>query len=111
MRPVGLWYWFDGRVPRSTFWVCSIGLGLLGMVWAFLLLADLPLLLYLVGAVVLFYFTLVVSIKRWHDRNKSAWWMFIYFIPLIGPFWILIELGFLAGTNGPNRYGLDPREE
>jgi uncharacterized membrane protein YhaH (DUF805 family) len=26
-------------------------------------------------------------------------------IPIIGSIWFLIELGFLAGTPGPNRFG------
>ena len=46
-----------------------------------------------------------VDIKRWHDRDKSGWWMLILLIPLIGTIWFLIELGFLKGTDGPNRFG------
>jgi len=26
-------------------------------------------------------------------------------IPIIGGIWLLIELGFLKGTDGPNRFG------
>jgi uncharacterized membrane protein YhaH (DUF805 family) len=52
--------------------------------------------------------SLAISIKRWHDRDKSGWWVLIGFIPLIGGIWALIETGFLEGTKGPNQYGLDP---
>ncbi|MGQ0485996.1 MAG: DUF805 domain-containing protein [Hyphomicrobiales bacterium] len=52
--------------------------------------------------------TLAIYAKRWHDRGKSGWWMLIILIPLIGPIWVLIELGFLRGTKGPNHYGPDP---
>ena len=48
------------------------------------------------------------SAKRWHDRDKSGWWILINFIPLIGAIWALIETGFLRGTMGPNRFGPDP---
>jgi len=48
---------------------------------------------------------MVIQIRRWHDRDKSGWWVFIGFIPIIGPLWTLIELGFLPGTPGPNHYG------
>lgn len=48
---------------------------------------------------------LVIQIRRFHDRDKSGWWILIYFIPIIGQFWALIELGFLPGTPGPNDYG------
>ena len=47
----------------------------------------------------------IVYIKRFHDRDKSGWWVLIGLIPLIGPLWLLIELGFLKGTDGPNRFG------
>jgi uncharacterized membrane protein YhaH (DUF805 family) len=51
---------------------------------------------------------LALAAKRWHDRDKSAWWILITFVPVIGGFWALIENGFLKGTEGPNRFGADP---
>jgi uncharacterized membrane protein YhaH (DUF805 family) len=53
----------------------------------------------------------VVTIKRWHDRNKSGWWILISLIPIIGPIWALVENGFLKGTSGDNRFGSDPLEQ
>jgi uncharacterized membrane protein YhaH (DUF805 family) len=32
---------------------------------------------------------IAVSIKRWHDRNKSGWWVWINLIPLVGAIWSL----------------------
>ena len=49
-----------------------------------------------------------VLAKRWHDRNKSAWWAFIHLVPIIGILWTFVELGFFKGTTGKNRFGLDP---
>jgi uncharacterized membrane protein YhaH (DUF805 family) len=46
--------------------------------------------------------------KRWHDRNKSGWWSLIMFVPIIGGIWMLVELGFLRGTEGANKFGPDP---
>lgn len=46
--------------------------------------------------------------KRWHDRNKSGWWSLIMFVPIVGGIWMLVELGFLRGTEGANRFGPDP---
>jgi uncharacterized membrane protein YhaH (DUF805 family) len=51
---------------------------------------------------------LAIYTKRWHDRGKSGWWSLILFVPLIGSIWLLVELGFLRGTEGPNKYGPDP---
>jgi uncharacterized membrane protein YhaH (DUF805 family) len=74
--------------------------------------------------------SLALMIKRLHDRDKSAWWLSLfYLVPLvlqaIGQFlgsaglildliatgigiWAIIELGFLRGTDGPNKFGPDP---
>jgi uncharacterized membrane protein YhaH (DUF805 family) len=70
-----------------------------------------------------------LAVKRLHDRNKSGWWMLIlvaFPIALLSAappgipgvmalvatnvisLWAVIELGFVEGTDGPNRYGPDP---
>lgn len=54
------------------------------------------------------WFSICLSGKRWHDRGKSAWWILIALIPIIGGIWALVENGFLKGTEGPNQYGPDP---
>ena len=51
---------------------------------------------------------LVVSVKRWHDRNKSGRWVLLNLVPVVGWLWHVIECGFLRGTVGPNRFGQDP---
>ena len=51
---------------------------------------------------------LCLAIKRFHDRDKSGWWVLIQFVPIIGPIWYFIETGFLPGTPGPNSFGPDP---
>ena len=67
---------------------------------------------------------LAVATKWLHDRDKSAWWLLLFYVvpsvldaigrllgwaglilDLIGAaiaIWALIELGFLRGTKGPN---------
>ncbi len=54
------------------------------------------------------YPALAIYTKRWHDRDKSGWWSLIAFVPIIGGIWLLVELGFLRGTDGANRFGPDP---
>jgi len=56
--------------------------------------------------------SLANNIKRCHDRDKSGWWLVAYFLAsltVIGALWPLIELGFLDGTPGPNKYGPSPK--
>jgi uncharacterized membrane protein YhaH (DUF805 family) len=79
------------------------------------------------------WFLAATTIKRLHDRNKSGWWIVAFLIapPLLGSIadkldessvaaivvtpaaavlalWGIIELLFLRGTRGPNRFGPDP---
>jgi uncharacterized membrane protein YhaH (DUF805 family) len=49
---------------------------------------------------------ILVYIKRLHDRDKSGWWLLVGLIPVIGPIYLLIQMGFLKGTEGPNRFGM-----
>ena len=53
----------------------------------------------------LIWMSLAVQAKRWHDQDKSAWWILIGFIPFVGGLITLIMCGFIAGTPGPNRFG------
>jgi len=110
---------FEGRIPRIEYWVywtlpylvlntvfliIDFALGLYDEEIGFGLLSGLFML-------VAIWPTFAVNIKRWHDRDKSGWWMLILLIPFLGAFWALIELGFLKGTEGTNRFGLDPLGE
>ncbi|MGE9293422.1 MAG: DUF805 domain-containing protein [Puniceicoccales bacterium] len=109
----------DGRISRSTFWlkfalpiiIISIILNIIAGVMAG---SDPnnpnPAGFAIVGIwnLLLIYPSICVYAKRWHDRDKSAWWILIGLIPLVGPIWTLIECGFLKGTDGPNRFGEDP---
>ncbi|PSW07362.1 DUF805 domain-containing protein [Photobacterium lipolyticum] len=56
-----------------------------------------------------FWASIALNVKRLHDRNKSALWVLLTFVPLIGPVFVIIELGMLDGTKGPNQYGLSPK--
>jgi uncharacterized membrane protein YhaH (DUF805 family) len=59
----------------------------------------------LVLSLLLAWIGLAVQAKRWHDQDKSAWWILINLVPGIGGLVALIMCGFLEGTNGPNRFG------
>jgi uncharacterized membrane protein YhaH (DUF805 family) len=49
-----------------------------------------------------------ITIKRWHDVDKSGWWVLIGVIPIVGGLIALVFNGFIAGTPGPNRFGNPP---
>lgn len=104
---------FKGRIGRKTYWLNYLGMMLVFFVMYVALLTAISgqtdsaifaiatLLLY----IPLIWIGLALSVKRWHDRNKSGWWVLINFVPFIGAIWVLIENGFLAGDVESNNYG------
>lgn len=81
--------------------------------------------------------SILFSIRRLHDRDKSGHWLWLFVlvpgllngvgsgISMVSPeaalvalpltlvalgitIWMIVELGFLRGTPGPNRFGPDP---
>lgn len=117
---------FAGRARRKEYWFFSLFVGLVtgllvvlakptgdwgnpdvdpatlgfanetvaGILGIFLLLVLLP--------------SLAVTIRRLHDSNRSGWWWFITFVPVVGSL-ILLIFTLLDGTAGPNRFGPDPK--
>ena len=49
----------------------------------------------------------IVCIKRLHDRNRSGWFYLLCLVPILN-LWPAVEIYFLRGTRGPNRFGPDP---
>ncbi|THD42599.1 MAG: DUF805 domain-containing protein [Bradyrhizobium sp.] len=120
----------QGRINRAKFWssilyyfVASLIIGAIYFIlWQIVPgtigddgsmhvegVAAIPyLILTLVFSVALIWSGVCIGIKRFHDRDKSGWWILIQFLPIIGAFWYFIEAGCLRGTAGPNRFGADP---
>jgi hypothetical protein len=52
---------------------------------------------------------LAVQVRRFHDQDKSGWFILLGFIPYVGSL-ILLVFMCLEGTRGPNRFGQDPKD-
>ena len=107
---------FEGRTTRSEWWLGVLSLMVIVFGgWVVLLIGVNALdgggafiLAFLLFYAVTVYLNLALHAKRWHDLNKSGWWTLVTLVPIIGGFWLIIELGFLKGTDGPNKYGPSP---
>ena len=53
--------------------------------------------------------SIAVQVRRFHDQDKSGWFVLINFVPYIGGLIVLVFM-LLEGTRGPNKYGPDPKE-
>jgi len=110
---------FEGRIRRLHYWLTSIGAGVVLGVVAMVLFSmsgifsghpnPIVMLPLIAIYVIEFWIGIALGVKRCHDRDKSGWFLLISFIPLIGAVWLLIELGFLDGTPGANRFGASPK--
>lgn len=139
-----LFFSFRGRTKRIHYWGAIISLWLANLALGKLFYSYTPVLplspaervsgiIGLILTIVLQWSLLAVTVKRWHDRNRSGWmvllgwpvlltpilfiflsenrampevlmWLFLFIDGLV-LIWIVVELGFLRGTDGPNRYG------
>jgi len=132
--PTFKWLYFDfnGRLRRGTYWFAQLTvlvfLGLLAgggsivaglwtaigasagehpaAAWTVKIMG--PLLVGVLGALALISLVALVSIsvKRCHDRGRSGWFTLLGLVPVVG-IWYLVEVWFLRGTVGPNRFGDD----
>jgi uncharacterized membrane protein YhaH (DUF805 family) len=115
---------FQGRINRAKFWLVHVAMWVVVAIVFSVILGSAAMssdpqaalqsvgvvggIVLLVVYILALWIGLAIAAKRWHDRNKSAWWILIVFVPVVGPFWYLIECGFLRGTTGANKYGSDP---
>lgn len=103
---------FDGRADRPEYWWFAL-LEFIA-IFVFGAASELPFiggLMAFVGVIVLlalFVPALAVSFRRLHDTDRSAWWVLIGLIPLVGGL-VLLVFCCLPGTKGPNRFGDDPK--
>ncbi len=95
---------FQGRISRSTYWLKYF----LPYVGIFVIFYSTLKILSVIFLFVTIYPSLAVFVKRCHDRNHSGWFLLIGLIPVVGSIWLLVELGFLKGTEGSNNYGQNP---
>lgn len=127
-----LFFSFQGRVNRSIWWLVIAGTLSLDL-GVYLATANENQTISLVVGLVALALRIAPSVKRLHDRDKSGSWLWLYFgspqvvvvLATFGPVGdptigvlslvvlalvvaVIVDLGVLAGTPGPNRFGPDP---
>ena len=106
---------FSGRARRKEYWyfalfyiLISIVLMLTDNVVGTVTEAGVGLLSTIFGLALLIP-SLAVTVRRLHDTDRSAWWLLIGLIPLIGAIVLLIFM-ILDSQPGQNRFGPNPKE-
>lgn len=98
---------FEGRAARPEFWwfalfnlLASVVMGLVDQMLGLELLQPIYSLAVLLPA-------LAVGARRLHDTDRSAWWLLLWLLPVIGTIVLIV---FLAQKSDPvpNRFGAAP---
>jgi len=106
---------FSGRSRRSEYWyfilfyiIIYIALGFVDRATGTFDSKSGIGLLTAVFALGLLIPSLSVSVRRLHDTDRSGWWLFIGFIPLIGAIVLIVFFALDSGA-GTNRFGPNPK--
>ncbi|MFZ3005698.1 MAG: DUF805 domain-containing protein [Phenylobacterium sp.] len=123
LQPLRKYTDFTGRARRSEYWLFALFVGLVQMATGILSwfvggdLGDDAFATPASGVIALLYFgfflytfipSLAVSFRRLHDSGRTAWWLLLGLIPILGHLVLLIFM-ILDGTPGENRYGPNPK--
>ncbi len=105
---------FSGRARRKEYWmfalvnvIIAFVLGLIDGVIGAALGSDQSLLSTLYTLAILIP-SLAVGVRRLHDTGRSAWWLLICLVPIIGPIALLVFL-VQDSQHGDNQYGPNPK--
>lgn len=111
------YFCFEGRINRKFYITRSLIIAVVVMVLYFIIYAAttdifgimsdfgmmLTLIVQLVGTVA----GISLNIRRFHDFNKSGWWILIFMVPFVN-LYFSIKLLCIRGDVGTNNYGADP---
>ncbi len=135
LRP---WFDFRGRLSRLGFWRAYLRLTIISAIVAVVAMiasmaAGIWAAILFLPFVPIYVASIAMTVRRLHDRDRSAWWLVVFYLlpsglidaayqlrdptaqsltvllaTLVGlglVVWGVIEVGFLRGTPGYNRFG------
>ena len=88
---------FDGRASRSEFWWWFLFTFLVSIATG--IVSETLSALFSLGVLLP---SLAVGAWRLHDTDRSAWFLLLWFVPLIG--WIILIVWAIQEGKEPNRY-------
>lgn len=107
------WGDFQGRSRRRVFWyfaLANFALSLVAGIIDHVVLRTPTMqtgLLQGLYSLVVLVPSLSLAFRRLHDIGKSAWWLLICFIPILG--WIAILYFYCKDSDADNQYGPNPK--
>jgi len=114
MEILGKFFSFEGRVARGQYWITCVVLAVLTAIacpslWFLSALGNAGHIASVIGTAfglfLLLWTSISVSIRRWHDMDRSGAMMLLWLIPFVGGLIVWVWLGFVPGTIRRNSYG------
>jgi uncharacterized membrane protein YhaH (DUF805 family) len=100
---------FTGRARRREYWMFVLFNFVIAFTLGFIeVIMSIPGLISTTYCLAILIPYIAVSVRRLHDTNRSGWWIFISFIPLIGTI-ILIIFMLQNSDSDENPYGENPK--
>ncbi|MBG6027382.1 MULTISPECIES: DUF805 domain-containing protein [Proteus] len=112
---------FSGRARRKEYWMFTlVNTIIIAVLYAILISSvdmntgEMSSLGSIAGIIIGIYSlaiiipSLAVTIRRFHDQDKSGWMFLLAFIPAVGGLIVFVFM-CLEGTRGDNRFGPDPK--
>lgn len=109
--------WFllsiNGRISRKPIWLYILATSILSILAMVIDRAVLNTPIEQIGVVTVAFYLIflwpgiAVTVKRMHDRNRTGWFYLLMLVPVLN-IWPIVEVLFMRGTPGPNRFGDDP---
>lgn len=106
----GALFRFRGRLSRGGFWLRVV------LILAAFFVLD-PALQALLGDARVWllnplaaWLLLAATAQRLHDRDRSARWLLLGLVPVLGGAWLLLQC-CRSGAQSDNRWGRDPRRD
>jgi uncharacterized membrane protein YhaH (DUF805 family) len=110
LKVLGNYVGFQGRARRKEYWMFFLFSLIVSIVLAILEgIASIPSVLSGLYSLAILLPSLAVTVRRLHDTGRSAWWLLIGLIPLIGAI-ILLVFACQDSQENENQYGPNPKE-
>lgn len=123
--PYRRYFDFKGRSARKEYWMFILLWVIVYVAFFTMLFTGIDVsgrggqsndgvLMIAMSAIVLFFVAsfiplIAVQVRRFHDQDRSGWFFLLNFIPSVGGLVVLVFM-CIEGTEGPNRFGDDPRD-
>jgi len=112
-KPSASFFTFSGRIPREAFWGMTIMTSILCLFIYFITVKIVPdaihnlptQIFFAIVGIFALWTTLALQAKRWHDLDKSGWFVLLNLIPGLGTLISICILGFREGSSVKNKFG------